>query len=78
MGQTAWSEQMVQRVFMEAESRDVPVIMDADALNLLAKLRLSNKLPNQLILTPHPGFSGICTFPSTAINSGSYILYCHG
>ena len=55
LGQTAWSEQMVQRVFMEAESRDVPVIMDADALNLLAKLRLSNKLPNQLILTPHPG-----------------------
>jgi hydroxyethylthiazole kinase-like uncharacterized protein yjeF len=55
LGQTAWSEQMVQRVFMEAESRDVPVIMDADALNLLAKLRLSNKLPKQLILTPHPG-----------------------
>ena len=55
LGQSAWSEQMVQRVFMEAETRNVPVIMDADALNLLAKLKLSNRLPKQLILTPHPG-----------------------
>ena len=28
--------------------------MDADALNLLAKLKLSSNLP-KLILTPHPG-----------------------
>ena len=55
LGQTAWSEQMVQRVFWEAEKRDVPVIMDADALNLLTQLKLSSKLPKNLILTPHPG-----------------------
>ena len=55
LGQSAWSEQMIQRVFWEAEIRDVPVIMDADALNLLAKLKLSSNLPKKLILTPHPG-----------------------
>ena len=55
LGQTAWSEQMIQRVFWEAEKRDVVVIMDADALNLIPKLKLSSKLPRHLVLTPHPG-----------------------
>ncbi len=55
LGQTAWSEQMIQRVFWEAEKRNVAVIMDADALNLLTKLKLSSALPKRLILTPHPG-----------------------
>jgi len=55
LGQSAWSEQMIQRVFWEAEKRDVSVIMDADALNLLAELKLSSNLPKKLILTPHPG-----------------------
>ena len=45
VGQTAWSEQMIQRVFWEAEKREVTVIMDADALNLIPKLKLSSKLP---------------------------------
>ena len=55
LGQSAWSEHMIQRVFWEAEKRDVSVIMDADALNLLTKLKLSSNLPKRLILTPHPG-----------------------
>ena len=55
LGQSAWSEQMIQRVFWEAEKRDVSVIMDADALNLLTRLKLSSNLPKRLILTPHPG-----------------------
>ena len=55
LGQSAWSEQMIQRVFWEAEKRDVSIIMDADALNLLTKLKLSSNLPKRLILTPHPG-----------------------
>ena len=55
LGQSAWSEQLLQRVYWEAEERDVPVIMDADALNLLTKLKLSSKLPKNLVITPHPG-----------------------
>ena len=55
LGQTAWSEQMLQRVFWEANKREITVLMDADALNLLTKLKLSAKLPKNLIITPHPG-----------------------
>jgi len=55
LGQTAWSEQLLQRVFWEANRRKITVVMDADALNLLTKLKLSAKLPNNLIITPHPG-----------------------
>ena len=55
LGQTAWSEQMIQRVFWEAEKREVTVIMDADALNLIPKFKLSSKLPRRLVLTPDPG-----------------------
>ena len=46
---------MLQRVFWEANKREITVVMDADALNLLTKLRLSAKLPKNLIITPHPG-----------------------
>ena len=35
--------------------REITVVMDADALNLLTKLKLSAKLPKNLIITPHPG-----------------------
>ncbi len=55
LGQTAWSEQMLQRVFWEANKRKITVVMDADALNLLTTLKLSAKLPKKLIITPHPG-----------------------
>ena len=55
LGQSAWSEQLLQRVHWEAEERNVPVIMDADALNLLTKLKLSSQLPKNLLITPHPG-----------------------
>ncbi len=55
LGQTAWSEQMLQRVFWEANKRNISVVMDADALNLLTTLKLSTKFPKNLIMTPHPG-----------------------
>ena len=55
LGQSAWSEQLLQRVYWEAEKRDVTVVMDADALNLLSTLKLSAKRPKKLIITPHPG-----------------------
>lgn len=33
---------------------DIPVIIDADGLNLLSKMKGNLKLPQNLILTPHP------------------------
>jgi NAD(P)H-hydrate epimerase len=48
LGQTSWSQQLFKRVL--ATSR--PKVVDADALNLLAK---QAKKSEQWILTPHPG-----------------------
>lgn len=53
LGQSAWSEQ----VLYAALQVDAPVVIDADALNLLAKYGLkhfSEKRDNW-VLTPHPG-----------------------
>ncbi|VUD40652.1 Bifunctional NAD(P)H-hydrate repair enzyme Nnr [Thalassocella blandensis] len=53
LGQSAWSEQ----VLLAALHLEIPMVVDADALNLLAKYGLehfSTKRENW-ILTPHPG-----------------------
>ena len=55
LGQSAWSEQMLQRTFMEAKSRNLPVVLDADGLNLLSKLKFSTGTPKKMVSTPHPG-----------------------
>ncbi|MBX2857901.1 MAG: NAD(P)H-hydrate dehydratase [Cellvibrionaceae bacterium] len=53
LGQSAWSEQLLQKVL----ATDLPLIVDADALNILAKGRVkSAELRRQnWVLTPHPG-----------------------
>ena len=55
LGQSAWSEQMLQRTFMEARKRNLPVVLDADGLNLLTKLKLKSGNPRKMVITPHPG-----------------------
>jgi len=56
LGQTSWSEDMLQACLKVA----IPVVIDADGLNLLARLSLeSAALPrNNWILTPHPAEAG--------------------
>jgi hydroxyethylthiazole kinase-like uncharacterized protein yjeF len=53
LGRTSWARELWQRVLA---TRGVPVVMDADALNLLAES--PRKLPADWILTPHPGEAG--------------------
>ncbi len=48
LGQTSWSQQLFKRVL----TTSLPKVLDADALNLLAK---HAKKSEQWILTPHPG-----------------------
>ena len=62
LGTNAWSEQMLQN----ALDTELPLVVDADALNLLAR-RYADEPPQRdnWILTPHPGRSG--TPCSTAI-----------
>jgi hydroxyethylthiazole kinase-like uncharacterized protein yjeF len=52
LGTSAWSEQMLQRVTDTA----LPLVMDADALNLLAQgAVVASRHRDNWILTPHPG-----------------------
>jgi NAD(P)H-hydrate epimerase len=52
LGRNAWGEQLLQRVTETA----LPLVLDADALNLLAAGRVvENSARGQWILTPHPG-----------------------
>lgn len=52
LGQSPWSEQMLQ----QAANSGLPVVLDADGLNLLAEGRvLDEQRRDNWILTPHPG-----------------------
>ncbi len=53
LGQTPWSEQMLQ----QAVSAQKPLVLDADALNILAQGRIRLTQPASIphIMTPHPG-----------------------
>lgn len=52
LGRSPWSEQLLQQVLDTA----LPVVLDADALNILSEARLtSGHLPSNWIITPHPG-----------------------
>jgi NAD(P)H-hydrate epimerase len=49
LGQSAWSQTLLAAI----TERGLPVVMDADALNLLAQAACV--LPEQVVITPHPG-----------------------
>ncbi len=52
LGRASWSEQMLQ----QATLTDLPLVMDADALNLLAEGRVVRQSHREnWVLTPHPG-----------------------
>ena len=57
LGRSAWSEQMLQRVWQHVQdTSDVTAVVDADALNLLAEGRvIAQPHSERWILTPHPG-----------------------
>ncbi|WP_019603520.1 NAD(P)H-hydrate dehydratase [Teredinibacter turnerae] len=52
LGRSPWSEQMLQ----QAAKKDLPMVVDADALNIIAEGRvLPSPWRENWILTPHPG-----------------------
>lgn len=56
LGQTAESSALFRSMLDALHELDLPVIIDADGLNLLAKEpNWHNRLPHNTILTPHPG-----------------------
>jgi ADP-dependent NAD(P)H-hydrate dehydratase / NAD(P)H-hydrate epimerase len=57
LGRGAWSLQLLQAALQQAMNLDLPVVLDADALNLLSEGQLSQYLDHRSkwILTPHAG-----------------------
>ena len=52
LGRSAWSEQMLQ----QAMATDLPMVVDADALNIIAEGRMAPPpVRDHWLLTPHPG-----------------------
>ena len=52
LGQGHWGQQLLQQVML----LDTPVVLDADALNLLAQGRIQHNLgARDSVMTPHPG-----------------------
>jgi len=51
LGQSAWSEQLL----LHSLAADKPMVLDADALNLLAKGVFSLPESGHWVMTPHPG-----------------------
>lgn len=62
LGQTPWSEQMLQQALTSGKS----MVLDADALSLLAQGRILMPAHQQWILTPHPGEAARLLGVSTA------------
>lgn len=55
LGRSAWSEQMLFGVWRRAQEKPLPLLFDADALNLLAQGGMIGAPYAQWVLTPHPG-----------------------
>ncbi len=51
LGQSSWSAECLKAAF----GVDHPIVLDADALNLISQDRIDAPLPLNHIMTPHPG-----------------------
>ncbi|MBQ4798632.1 NAD(P)H-hydrate dehydratase [Pseudoalteromonas sp. MMG006] len=54
LGQDEWAQQTFDEVMQYCQNNNTPLVIDADALNLLAK-QASSYMLKQCVLTPHPG-----------------------
>jgi hydroxyethylthiazole kinase-like uncharacterized protein yjeF len=76
MGQDAWSRGVFNEVLAYLVHADIPIVIDADGLNLLShhlyKLKLS-----QLVITPHPAEAARLLETSTAEVEQDRFKYSH-
>ncbi|GAA0373727.1 bifunctional ADP-dependent NAD(P)H-hydrate dehydratase/NAD(P)H-hydrate epimerase [Bowmanella denitrificans] len=56
LGQDDWAQQLFDAVLTYQQTSHKPLLLDADALNLLAKV--PRKLSCNVVITPHPGEAG--------------------
>ena len=55
LGQGAGAAALLRTVLISAKERNIPLVIDADGLNLVATHKLYNFLSAGMVLTPHPG-----------------------
>lgn len=55
LGQSEWAQYLYRTSLKKAAQRDIPLVLDADALNMLAANPAFN---DRWVLTPHPGEAG--------------------
>ncbi len=76
LGKSKWSAQQLQRALSTQISRNIPIVVDADGLNLLAERdngETSVKRDNW-ILTPHPGeAAGLLGVSNAEVNVDRFI-----
>ncbi len=71
LGQSAWSQTLLAAV----TERGLPIVMDADALNLLAQSACV--LPEHVVITPHPGEAARLLDMSTAAVQADRFVAAH-
>ena len=59
LGQDYWSEQVMYKSLEAAKKNNLPMLIDADGLNLLPKFQKKLPLPRKIILTPHVGEASV-------------------
>ena len=59
LGQDYWSEQVMYKSLEAAKKSNLPMLIDADGLNLLPKFQKKLPLPRKIILTPHVGEASV-------------------
>jgi len=58
LGKSDWSRQLLQQVLQRQVAKDIPLVVDADGLNLLAEKAGAGTWRDNWVLTPHPGEAG--------------------
>ena len=59
LGKDYWSEQVIYKSLEAAKKNNLPMLIDADGLNLLPKFQKILPLPKKIILTPHVGEASV-------------------
>jgi ADP-dependent NAD(P)H-hydrate dehydratase / NAD(P)H-hydrate epimerase len=68
LGKNKWSQQLFAMVLKASRANNIPLVIDADALHLLADRQSMLSSPQSMpwVLTPHPGEAGVLLNVSTA------------
>ena len=59
LGKDYWSEQVIYKSLEAAKKSNLPMLIDADGLNLLPKFQKKLPLPKKIVLTPHVGEASV-------------------